>query len=118
MQNYIIKTPAAKLPALYAGLCAQGKIGENLIRNGCNQAQFASFATRVIAKAIEQGKNEEELTSLYSLLALGNASQVRQALEGLELLIDGSEKPKSVSAYWQSIGGAKPVAANLDFLTE
>jgi hypothetical protein len=110
------KDNRSKLAASYEALCQPGKIGEGLIRNGCGQQAFARFAAEVMARSIKAGQDVDTLAATFSSLALGNASQARQAIGSLDLIVEG-EKAKSVSAYWNGIGGAKPIAANLDFLT-
>ncbi len=119
MKSYILKNNTnSKLAARYQKLCEQGKIGEVLITHGCGQTAFASFAAEVMQKAIESGMDKDTLSALFNDLALGNASQVRSAIASLEMFIDGSEKPTSVSSFWGKQGGAKPIVNNLDFLTE
>lgn len=118
MKYSLKNSGSSKLAATYAQLCEQGKLGESLVTSGCGQAQFAQFAAIVMSKAVENGMEVPALAALFNNLALGNASQVRQAIGGLTLEVEGKAKPQSVSLYWNEIGGAKPIAADIRFLTE
>lgn len=93
----------SKLAAVYAQYCAEGKAGEILIKAGCNTDAFATFASLVAQRALENGEDAPTLAERFKNLCIGNASQVRQAIQELQIEIDG-EKAQSISTYWQKSG--------------
>lgn len=107
--KYTISSPASVRSALaqaYVGLLADGKAGDLLVKNGFSQSNFATFLARYASRAIAAKHTPEQLAETFRAIGAGNASQVRQALADLVIIIDDG-KPQSLSAYWGT-GDAKP----------
>lgn len=116
MKNYEIKTTGTgKIQAALAKLCAQGKVGEPLIRNGASQGAVALFAARLAKAHYEAGRTEEQVAEVFELCSCANASALKQALESCALRWEGSDKDQSVADYWAKMGGGKS-APNLSML--
>lgn len=107
MKSYILKnTGSGKIAANLAAICAMGKLGQPLVENGLNQANFSLFIANLAVDRINAGKSAEQLAQIFDMVSATNASAARQALAGCTIEIDG-EKPTSVEIYWQKAGGAK-----------
>lgn len=116
MKTYTIKsTGSGKLAANLAALCAPGKLGEPLVRNGATQDAVALFGAKVAYKMATDGKTPEDIASVFSLLSIANASALKQALATCSLKFDGEEKEVSVSAYWEK-SGSKAASPDLSLL--
>lgn len=133
MKSYILKTDGGKIAQALATLCAEGAIGEPLLRSGVNQASFCLFLAKLAVAHHDAGRTAEQIADVFSLVSGGNTSAAQKALndvsihwelttkEGESILDEKtgeptfSEKAQSVGAYWLSQGGGKAVA-NLSLL--
>lgn len=114
-KSYSLKASGnSKIAAALAKLCANGEIGEPLVRSGVSQGAFALFLARLAAKHLAAGKTPEQVADVFTLVSGGNASAARQALAECALEFDG-EKAQSVSAFWLKSGGIA-AAPNLSIL--
>lgn len=100
----------SKIAASLTKVCAQGGVGESLIRNGLNQGTFARFLSHLAHKAVDAGRTETELAAMFERVSATNASAAQKALGDVELTLEGAAKPMSVSAFWGKLpaseGGA------------
>jgi len=135
----IVPSGSGKIAAALAQKCAQGEIGESLVRNGITQASFCLFLCR-FAQALftktdkREAKTPEQAANSFLLVSGGNASAAQKALGQCELhweIIDengesvldkdgnpqfDSKKPMLVETLWaQGAGkGSSITLADLD----
>ncbi len=115
MKTYVLKsTGNSKIAAALAKLCAQGAIGEPLVRSGVSQGSFTLFLARLAALHLAAGKTPEQLADVLTLVSGGNASAARQALNDCEIVVDDG-KAQSVGAFWGK-AGTTTAAPNLSLL--
>ena len=125
MKTYKIESAgSSKIGAALAKLCAEGQIGETLVRNGCSQGAFALFVARLAhMQLVDKGKTAEQLAEIFELVSAANASAAKQALGNCNLYSEdicktdkeGKLQPMLVETYWKSQGGGKS-APNLALL--
>lgn len=106
-QNYTLTPDGGKATAALAKFCAQGEIGESLLRSGMNQSAFTLFVAKLAKRAFDAGRTPEQTAEILSLVCACNASQAKQALEKCSIEWEGDEKKQSVADYWIKLGGAK-----------
>lgn len=107
MKSYTIKNNSkSKVAANLAVMLEAGKAGEILIRDGFSQDSFCAFLADFALRAAKAGHDRAKLTTAFQMLAAGNASQARQALADVVIVIDGKEQ--SLGAYWQKNSSATP----------
>jgi hypothetical protein len=114
MKYTLTATNKSKVGQSFAGYCAQGKAGEILITHGCNTVAWSKFLATLAIRAIEAGDDEEKLALRFRRVNAGNASQVRQAIDDLSIVVDGG-KAQSVSSFWKS-EGIKAIDEEVDAL--
>jgi len=114
IKNYILKATNGKIAQALCKRCAQGEIGESLLRSGLSQSAFVLFIAKEAMNQSAKGKTAEQLADILTLLSAGNASAAKQALADCTIELEG-EKPQSVSAFWGKNGGPK-TAINLSLL--
>lgn len=102
MKKYTLKYSGnSKIAASLVKVCAQGGVGEPLIRNGLNQGTFAKFlADWAKASLDSSGGDVGKLAQQFERLSATNCSAAGKALGDVELFIDDAAKPVSVSAHW------------------
>lgn len=133
MKSYILKTNGkSKISSALAQLCAEGEVGESLLRNGVSQSAFCLFLARLASLHFAAGRTAEQVAEVFSLVSGGNTSAAQKALNDVsihweETTKDGesildkdgnptySAKAQSVGAYWSTLSGATQVA-NLSLL--
>ncbi len=118
MKTYKIEPAgSSKIEATLCAFCQPGQLGETLVRNGCNQSQFALFIANLAVYQIVQKKNDaKNLAQLFDLISACNASAAKQALGNCNIYAEeicakdkaGNLQPMTLETYWKSIGQAKP----------
>ena len=99
-KTYEIKAGGGKISAALAKLCAQGQMGESLVRSGVSQDAFCLFLAKLATAHLSKGKTPEQLADVFLLVSGGNSSAARQSLGKCSLRWDSSDKDQSVEAYW------------------
>lgn len=133
MKTYkIVPSGSGKIAAALCQLCAQGQIGEPLVRSGASQSAVALFAARFAELSFAGQATVEQVANGFELLSVCNSSALKQALADCELFAEepaiahygSAEKAKdkagnllaiSVASYWKQQGGGK-ASPNLDVL--
>jgi hypothetical protein len=104
MKSYKLKvTNKSGVGAVYAKYCLPRMIGEILITNGCGKVAFSKFTAAVATLAINAGDDEDKLAQRFRSLNVGNASQVRQAIQDLRMTFSDGET-MLVKNYWKENG--------------
>lgn len=137
MKSYILKASFGKIATSLAKFCAEGEIGESLLREGINQASFNLFLAKLAESRLCRAVNPmpvAKLADLFSLVSGANSSAAQKALatcsirwelvdeDGASILDkDGNptweKNEQSVEAYWAKAGGGKAIS-NLSLLDE
>ena len=77
--SYKLIPTGGKIAAALCKKCAEGEVGESLIRSGITQASFCAFLAQIAIKAMEAGK-DSAIAYAFSLLSGANASAAQKAL--------------------------------------
>lgn len=69
-----------------AAFLSEGKAGECIVRQGLTNDSWALFLTRIVARCVAAGKEEEEIARVLVEVGAGNISAARQAMNAIDFV--------------------------------